>query len=60
MKDNVLPNSAELTINSRLHPAHTSQDIIDHITRTVNDGRIKVIIMIFDVHSHLGLFIAEI
>lgn len=42
VKDNVLPNSAQLTVNSRLHPAHTNQDIIEHITKTINDPRIKI------------------
>ncbi|GAM20666.1 hypothetical protein SAMD00019534_038410, partial [Acytostelium subglobosum LB1] len=43
-KPNVLPNEANATINFRISPSQSVQDILDHIKNTINDDRIVTII----------------
>lgn len=42
VKDNVVPSYAMATFNSRILPGQTSEDVIKHIQKMVNDDRIKV------------------
>jgi carboxypeptidase PM20D1 len=41
-KDNVLPGNAEATVNFRLIPGDTQASVIDHVRRTIADGRISI------------------
>lgn len=41
-KENALPINASAIVNLRLLPGDTLEQVIAHITKTVNDGRIKV------------------
>lgn len=40
-KENILPVHASMVVNFRLLPGETSQDILDHIDRVVNDDRVQ-------------------
>ena len=42
VKDNVLPNFASVTLNSRLLPGHTVDDVLAHVKKVINDPQIKV------------------
>ncbi|MEQ1756362.1 MAG: M20 family peptidase [Micropepsaceae bacterium] len=42
IKENVLPPEATLTINFRIHPRDTSQTIVEHIRRAVDDDQIDI------------------
>ena len=42
VKDNVLPNSVSVTLNTRLLPGHTVDDVLAHIKKVVDDPQIKV------------------
>jgi len=42
LKDNVLPSNASATVNFRLLPGETADEIISHIEKTINDPRIKI------------------
>lgn len=42
VKENVLPPTAEAIINFRILPGETTQDVITHIEKTVNDPRVKI------------------
>ncbi len=41
-KDNVLPAFASATINFRILPDETSDDVVAHIEKVVNDARVKI------------------
>jgi len=41
-KDNVLPAVATATVNFRILPGETSNDVITHIEKTLNDSRVKI------------------
>jgi len=49
IKENVIPSSASATINFRVLPGSTIDDVIDHIKQVINDERISVKLM--DFHS---------
>lgn len=42
LKDNVISPLATATINFRILPAETSDDVIKHIEKTINDSRITI------------------
>lgn len=42
VKDNVIPQFAYATVNFRVLPGDTIENIIAHVTQVVNDGRIQV------------------
>ena len=42
VKENVMPSTATATINFRILPGETFDDIITHIEKTVKDSRIKI------------------
>lgn len=42
VKENVLPKRPRAVVNFRVLPGDTVQSVIDHVTRTVGDPRIKV------------------
>ncbi|HSL84735.1 MAG TPA: M20 family peptidase, partial [Thermoanaerobaculia bacterium] len=42
VKDNVLPTEATAVVNFRLHPRDTSEAVIAHVRRAVNDPRVAV------------------
>lgn len=41
-KENVLPQIATATLNFRILPGETTDDILKHIEKTVNDPRVKI------------------
>ena len=41
-KDNVLPTQAEATVNFRILPGSTSDDVVNHIRKVVADERIRI------------------
>lgn len=42
VKDNVLPPIATATINFRILPGETSDDVLKHVEKTINDERIAI------------------
>jgi carboxypeptidase PM20D1 len=42
IKDNVLPSFASATVNFRILPGETSDNVITHIEKTINDSRVKI------------------
>eukprot|EP00116_Pleurobrachia_bachei_P002188 sb/3462450/ len=42
VKDNVLPNSASVTINTRLLPGHTIETVTSHIRKVINDPSFEI------------------
>jgi len=45
VKDNMIPVKAEAVINFRILPGETSADVMNHITKIVDDERVKTEIM---------------
>ena len=41
-KDNVLPSTAMATVNFRLLPGTSIQDVIDHVTKVIDDPDVKI------------------
>ncbi|XP_069094672.1 N-fatty-acyl-amino acid synthase/hydrolase PM20D1 isoform X1 [Pleurodeles waltl] len=44
VKSNIIPPSASATVNFRIHPAHTVQEVIDIVKHTISDDRVKITI----------------
>ena len=42
VKENVLPPSATLTINFRVHPRDSTQSVLDHIRQAVDDPQVDI------------------
>lgn len=42
VKDNVLPNKATAIVNFRILPGETVESVIDYVTKTVADERVKI------------------
>lgn len=42
IKDNVIPTVAKATFNSRILPGQTSDDVLNFITKAVNDSRVVI------------------
>jgi carboxypeptidase PM20D1 len=42
IKDNILPSRAQALVNFRILPGETSDSVIEHVRRAVNDSRITV------------------
>ena len=42
IKDNILPTSASATLNFRIIPGETVEDILSHIKNVIDDERIKI------------------
>lgn len=42
VKENVIPANAEATVNFRTLPGTTTEDVIKHVTQTINDSRVKL------------------
>jgi len=42
IKDNVIPTVAKATFNSRILPGQTSDDVLNFITKSVNDNRVVI------------------
>ncbi|CAH1239779.1 PM20D1 [Branchiostoma lanceolatum] len=42
IKDNVIAPEAVATVNHRVHPKHTIQEVLDHDVKVINDPRVKV------------------
>ncbi|GIX76724.1 hypothetical protein CEXT_296031 [Caerostris extrusa] len=40
-KINTIPNSATASVNLRVHPGQTISEVIDYVTKIVNDDRVK-------------------
>jgi carboxypeptidase PM20D1 len=43
IKDNVIPSIAKATINSRILPGETSDDVLNFIVKAIHDDRVKVV-----------------
>ena len=54
IKSNVIPATAQATINFRLHPRDTVDDVISHITSAINDDRVEVKIANGDIGGGTG------
>ena len=42
VKDNVIPERAQATINVRMLPGDTPEDVIEHLTRVIDDPEIEI------------------
>lgn len=42
IKDNILPATATATVNCRLLPGDSVQDVIDHFTKVISDSRVHI------------------
>ena len=42
IKDNVIPSIAKATFNSRILPGQSSEDVVNFITKAVNDDRVTI------------------
>ena len=42
IKDNILPAAATATVNCRLIPGDSVQDVIDHFTKVIGDPRVQI------------------
>lgn len=42
IKDNVIPSVAKATFNSRILPGETSDDVVNFVTKAINDERVTV------------------
>ena len=42
VKDNVLPNSASVTVNSRILPGHTIEDVVSHVRKVLDNPDITI------------------
>ena len=40
-KDNVVPGEARATVNHRIHPSETLEDIVEHDKKIINDERVQ-------------------
>ncbi len=49
IKENVIPSNASATINFRILPGTSIQDVIDHVKKSINDDRIAIELK--DFHS---------
>ena len=45
IKENVLPNSASVIINCRPLPGHSIHSVIDHVSRVINNPKIRIDIL---------------
>jgi len=45
VKENVLPPSATLTINFRVHPRDTTETVLQHIRRAVDDPQVDIVVL---------------
>jgi len=41
-KENVMPSSAEATVNHRIHPTETVEDVLEHDREVIDDSRVKI------------------
>ncbi|XP_078500717.1 N-fatty-acyl-amino acid synthase/hydrolase PM20D1 [Lissotriton helveticus] len=44
VKSNIIPPSASATVNFRIHPAQTVQEVIDIVKHAISDDRVKITI----------------
>jgi len=42
VKDNVIPTKAEAIVNFRILPGETSEDVVEHVRKVVNDSRVNI------------------
>jgi len=45
VKSNVLPPKAKAIVNFRLLPGDTTQDVVNHVSRVINDDRVKLTVL---------------
>lgn len=45
VKSNVIPTSAKVTVNHRIHPENTVEEVIEHDRRCINDDRINITVL---------------
>jgi carboxypeptidase PM20D1 len=66
VKDNVLPPVATATFNFRLHPRDTIAGVIEHVTKAINDPKVRVVALtetqteaskVSDLHSPAGQYL---
>ena len=43
-KANVLPTEATATVNFRIHPSDTVDDVLEHVRNTINDERVELLV----------------
>ncbi len=68
VKDNVLPPEARATINFRLHPRDTVQDVVAHVKKAIADPKVDVNVLsetqseaskIADLHGPAGKLLTD-
>mgnify|MGYP001061662527 CR=1 FL=1 len=42
IKDNIIPNQAQATLNFRILPGVTKEDLVEYVEKTINDPRITI------------------
>ncbi|XP_022797505.1 N-fatty-acyl-amino acid synthase/hydrolase PM20D1.2-like [Stylophora pistillata] len=42
VKANVIPSSARVTVNHRIHPSNTIEEVLEHDRRCINDDRVNI------------------
>ena len=45
IKENVIPTAARAVVNFRIIPGETVEDVVSHVTNTINDDRVQIEIM---------------
>ncbi|XP_044144376.1 N-fatty-acyl-amino acid synthase/hydrolase PM20D1-like isoform X1 [Bufo gargarizans] len=45
VKENVIPHTARATVNFRLHPAQTVDEVLDIVRNTINDERVDISVL---------------
>ncbi|CAH3164693.1 unnamed protein product [Porites lobata] len=45
VKANVIPSSANVTVNHRVHPGNTLEEVLEHDRRCINDDRVEIRVM---------------
>ncbi|KAL9960374.1 hypothetical protein ACROYT_G033824 [Oculina patagonica] len=45
VKANVIPSSARVTVNHRIHPSNTIEEVLEHDRRCINDDRVSIRVM---------------
>ena len=45
VKSNVLPRNASATVNFRIHPRQTIQEVLNHVDKAIHDERVRVKIL---------------
>lgn len=56
VKSNVIPTSAKVIVNHRVHPRNTLKEVLDHDRRCINDDRINIRVITSMKPSHVSRY----